>query len=227
MASPHEPQLEQSPGPLALPTELQAPPSFPSVLGSPTFDASAPSGSHPAQLDPLFPKDPESDSLADMHIPHQPPPMTVAPMETTATPTSAPPTAFQASFMSPDQHQHSPPLDLSSSGFSSHTSSPSAPSGANNPAFAGMSTSLAHAFNAIMASSAPPTSFQNTPSDLAFPSAGGNNLSPQHPSGFHFPPLDLDNRPPARADPTPDVPGGPHVLVLEDILKKCVHLIPL
>lgn len=216
MASPHEPQFppqDQSPPPLVLPADLSAPASFPSVLASPTFDASTPD----ASLDPLFSKHSDSDTTIppdlDMHIQQQQP-MTVAPMETTT------PNAFQSSFMSGDQH--TPPLDLSNSGYSSHTSSPSAPGGGNN-VFAGMPTSLAHAFNAIMAS-APSTGFQNTPSDVAFPSAGGSNLSPPHPSGFHFPPLDLDNRPPARADPTPDVPGGPHVLVLEDILKKCVHV---
>ena len=118
----------------------------------------------------------------------------------------------------------SPSANSASTG-ASHASSPALTGVA--PSYTTGSSSLASALDSVGAtrsragSAASPGNLTALGSDLGFPSAGSGPPTTGHGSGFDFPPPDFENS--VQTSSNEDAPpGGAHLLVLGDLLKKCV-----
>ena len=119
----------------------------------------------------------------------------------------------------------SSPSATSASTGASHASSPALTGVA--PSYTTGSSSLASALDSVGAtrsragSAASPGNLTALGSDLGFPSAGSGPPTTGHGSGFDFPPPDFENS--VQTSSNEDAPpGGAHLLVLGDLLKKCV-----
>lgn len=119
----------------------------------------------------------------------------------------------------------SSPSAHSSSTGASHASSPALAGVA--PSYTTGSSSLAFALDSDGAtrsrpgSAASPGTSTALGSDLGFPSASSAPPTASHGSGFDFPPSGFENSMQSANDDTP--PGGAHLLVLGDLLKKYVR----
>ncbi|KAH9901336.1 hypothetical protein C8Q73DRAFT_241602 [Cubamyces lactineus] len=120
----------------------------------------------------------------------------------------------------------SSPSATSASTNASHASSP-ALTGVT-PSYSAGSSSLASALDGMgvarsrSGSAASPAHLTGSGSDLGFPSSGSGPSGGAHETGFQFPPPGFENSMQASNDSVQDVPGGAHLLVLGDMLKKYV-----
>lgn len=123
----------------------------------------------------------------------------------------------------------SSPAATSVSSFASHTSSPAIP--VLNPATYGTipPSSIASAMDSMClpgrsrsGSAASPGRFVGSGSDLTFPSvpSSGTPTSNQG-SGYRLQPSEYDVSPPTEEEGGPDL-GGPHMMVVDDVLKTYV-----
>ncbi|TFY82369.1 hypothetical protein EWM64_g1641 [Hericium alpestre] len=200
------------------------------------------------QAPTLFPKDvgsgnplpiPMDVTLASI----PPPPMDVTPMDilNAAAPhhrTSAPDamTTYQSvlngSYAEEPQQERSaqsPPMTNSGSSYPSHSSSPSIPG--LNAGFSGPSSSIASALDSLgvtvsrsrSGSLASGGHFLGTTGEVGISSAGSGPPTSSQGSGFHFSPREFEVQVAADKEASPDVPGGPHLMVVGDMLKNIVH----
>ncbi|KAJ2966891.1 hypothetical protein NUW54_g13675 [Trametes sanguinea] len=122
----------------------------------------------------------------------------------------------------------SSPSATSASTNASHASSPALNGVA--PSYSAGSSSLASALDGMgvarsrSGSAASPAHLTSSTSDLGFPSSGSGAPGSVHGSGFQFPPPGFEDPLQAQNDSMQDVPGGAHLLVLGDMLKKYVLL---
>jgi len=122
----------------------------------------------------------------------------------------------------------SSPAATSVSSFASHSSSPAIPG--LNPAYSAVPpSSIASAMDSMglagrsrSGSAASPGRFIGGGSDLTFPSVPttGTPTSNQG-SGYRLAPSEYDVSPPTEEEAGPDM-AGPHMMVVDDVLKKCV-----
>lgn len=227
------------PSPPAVSSPADPTTSFTSVVGSPRADLPA---SHSAP--PLFPKGtaaggalPLDMSLSSLHRPMDITPADVlsgaAAHERAASPTIV--GGFSPSMLDAytrDSPSEPPPLSQSSpattsvSSYTSHTSSPAIPG--LNSSYAVAPSSIASALDSMglplsrsrSGSSASPGHLVATGVDLAFPSSSSGPPTSSQGSGFQFPPSDFDGPTSTDSEGSSDMPGGPHLMVVEDMLKK-------
>ena len=138
--------------------------------------------------------------------------------------TFAPETAFDV-----PRPSQSSPAATSVSSFASHTSSPANPG--LNPASYGTipSASLASAMDSMglpgrsrSGSSASPSRFVGSGSDLTFPSVPSSGTTTSNlGSGYRLPPSEYDVSPPTEEEVGPDL-AAPHMMVVDDVLKTYV-----
>ena len=120
----------------------------------------------------------------------------------------------------------SSPSANSASTSASHASSPSLTG--VTPSYSAGSSSLASALDHVgttrsrSGSVASPPNLTASGSDMGFPSAGSGPPTTVHESGFQFPPPGFEDPMQTSNEPVQDVPGGAHLMVLGDMLKKCV-----
>lgn len=122
----------------------------------------------------------------------------------------------------------SSPSATSASTSASHASSPSLTG--VTPSYSAGSSSLASALDSSIGATrsrsgsvASPPNLTASSSDLGFSSSGRDPSSTiVHEFGFQFPPPGFEDPMQPSNDSVSDVPGGAHLMVLGDMLKKCV-----
>jgi len=245
MTSPHESHFQHlgatsgSSGSPSLPQAPDLPSSFSSVVGSPHPDVSL--SSHSAAtvsraVSSLYAEDAGSGSSISVPMDITPSQsMGVAPMDmlTSAAPhdstsvdgvISSYHSSHSDSFngeAGPDVSRpaQSSPANTSVSSYPSHASSPAIPG--LNPNFVATSSSIASALDNMAVptgrgrsdSSASPSHFLAASSASSGPSSG-------QASSLQFPPSESETRPSVDKEESPEVPGGPHLMVVGDMLKK-------
>jgi hypothetical protein len=210
-------------------------PSIPPVVGPPLADTTLPT--HPVT--------PFSDTInPEVTLSSDPRHMDISPTEAHQPPghhdaVSAPAsiTAFQPQLresFSPEQAfdiprpAQSSPAATSVSSFASHTSSPAIPG--LNPAYSAIPpASIASAMDSMglagrsrSGSAASPGRFVGSGSDLTFPSVPntGTPISNQA-LGYRLAPSEYDVSPPTEEEVGSEL-AGPHMMVVDDVLKKYV-----
>jgi hypothetical protein len=138
------------------------------------------------------------------------------------------PFSLEKAFDVPRPSQSSPAA-TSVSSFASHTSSPANPG--LNPASYGTipPASLASAMDSMglpgrsrSGSSASPSRFVGSGSDLAFPSVPSSGTTTSNlGSGYRLPPSEYDVSPPTEEEVGPDL-AAPHMMAVDDVLKTYV-----
>ena len=163
----------------------------------------------------------------DVMAPPQPPsgsPSTIPDLSAQAAVYGIDPRIATLDTIDPSHSLLSSPSANSASTGASHASSPALTGVA--PSYTTGSSSLASALDSLgttrsrSGSAASPGNTTTLGSDLGFPSAGSAPPTSSHASGFDFPPTGYENSmPTTKAEEGP--PGGAHLMVLGDLLKKC------
>ncbi|KAI0321664.1 hypothetical protein OF83DRAFT_1168298 [Amylostereum chailletii] len=217
---------------------------FSSVLGPSQHDIAL---AHASLSSSLFSKDvnpgssiPVQMDFSGASAPHSHRPMDIGPVDSMpppapldGTPSPGVLSAFQHtghdgylgdSISDISARTHSSPGGASASSYASNPSSPAIPG--VNPGYSIQPTSIASALDNIglpdarsrSASSASPGHL-GPGVDLVTPSTNSGPPTSQS-SGFHFPPSDFDGTSNNGGDGSFEIPGGPHLMVVGDMLKK-------
>lgn len=136
--------------------------------------------------------------------------------------------SLEKAFDAPRPSQSSPTA-TSVSSFASHTSSPAIPGlnsasyGTVPPAsFASTMDSMGLPCRSRSGSAASPSRFVGSGSDLTFPSVPSSGTTTSNlGSGYRLPPSEYDVSPPTEEEVGPDL-AAPHMMVVDDVLKKYV-----
>ncbi|THH13942.1 hypothetical protein EW146_g6346, partial [Bondarzewia mesenterica] len=123
----------------------------------------------------------------------------------------------------------SSPGGTSVSSYASHASSPAMPG--INPAFTVTPSSIASALDSMAVpigrdrsnSRASPGYFFGSAAELGYSGTNSGPPTSSHGSGFQFPPSEFEGQSFAEREGSPDIPGGPHLMVVGDMLKNIVH----
>ncbi|KAA1469455.1 hypothetical protein DENSPDRAFT_772513 [Dentipellis sp. KUC8613] len=129
----------------------------------------------------------------------------------------------------PDRPSQSSPTTTSGSSYPSHTSSPAIPG--MTTAFSAAPPSIASTLNPLgvnisrsrSGSLASAGHFLGTAGELGLSSAGSGPPTSSQGSGFHYSPQAFESQATVDKESSPEIPGGPHLMVVGDMLQNIVR----